>query len=178
MREDLFNLPEGEQHRQPVLSTHKHDRLVAAGSLLTGVTLIGGATIGLYGGWQILFNGVGPVDAVVALVGILLAGTHWGWVQVAEYLGLTIDEHQQPRGGRTREPARGDRAVPSVQRLNQRPRQRFDARHTCSAPARLDPRGCRGNLHAAVGHLEAAARIRSRSFLAPEIFGQAADRQC
>jgi len=29
VREDLFNLPEGEQHRQAVLSTHKHDRLAA-----------------------------------------------------------------------------------------------------------------------------------------------------
>jgi hypothetical protein len=93
--EDLFNLPDPEQHREPDISTHKHDRLVAAGSLLTGVTLIGGAAVGLYGGWQVLFNGGGPIDAVLVVVGILLAGTHWGWVHVAEYIGLTIDEHQR-----------------------------------------------------------------------------------
>jgi hypothetical protein len=93
--EDLFNLPDAEQHQEPAVSTHKHDRLVAAGSLLTGVTLIGGAAMVLYGGWQLLFNAGGAIDAVLAAIGILLAGTHWGWVHVAEYIGLTIDEHQQ-----------------------------------------------------------------------------------
>ncbi len=93
--EDLFNLPDTEQHQEPAISTHKHDRLVAAGSLLTGVSLIGGAAMTLYGGWQFLFNAGGAFDAVLAVIGILLVGTHWGWVHVAEYLGLTIDEHQQ-----------------------------------------------------------------------------------
>jgi hypothetical protein len=93
--EDLFNLPDAEQRQEPAISTHKHDRLVAAGSLLTGVTLIGGAAMVLYGGWQLLFNGGGAIGAVLAAIGILLAGTHWGWVHVAEYIGLSIDEHQQ-----------------------------------------------------------------------------------
>ena len=39
-----------------------------------------------------LFNGGGAFDVVVAVIGILLAATHWGWVHVAEYIGLTIDE--------------------------------------------------------------------------------------
>jgi hypothetical protein len=68
---------------------------VTAGSLLTGTTLVGGAAMVLYGGWQSLFNGGGAIDVVVALVGILLVGTHWGWVHVAEYFGLVLDEHQQ-----------------------------------------------------------------------------------
>jgi len=93
--EDLLNLPDAEQHHESAVSTHRHDRLVAAGSLLTGVTLIGGAVMVLYGGWQLLFNGGGAIDAVLAVIGMLLAGTHWGWVHVAEYVGLTIDEHQQ-----------------------------------------------------------------------------------
>ena len=33
--EDPLNLPDAEQHREPVLSSQRHDRLVAAGSLLT-----------------------------------------------------------------------------------------------------------------------------------------------
>jgi len=95
LEEDLLNLPDAEQHHESAVSTHRHDRLVAAGSLLTGVTLIGGAVMVLYGGWQLLFNGGGAIDAVLAVIGMLLAGTHWGWVHVAEYVGLTIDEHQQ-----------------------------------------------------------------------------------
>ncbi len=93
--EDLANLPEAEQHHEPAITTEGHDRLVAAGSLLTGVTLIGGLALLLYGGVQLLFNGGGAVSAVIAAIGLLLAGTHWGWVHVAEYAGLTIDAHQQ-----------------------------------------------------------------------------------
>ena len=94
--EDLFNLPDAERKKAPTaISTHTHDRLVAAGSLLTGTTLIAGVAMLLFGGWQLLFQGGGAADAVLAVVGILLAGTHWGWVHVAEYVGLTIDEHQR-----------------------------------------------------------------------------------
>jgi hypothetical protein len=90
--EDLVNLPAAEQYHEPAVVTHKHDRLVAAGSLLTGVTLIGGAAIAVYGGWDALFNGGGAFGVLVAVIGILLVATHWGWVHVAEYLGVAIDE--------------------------------------------------------------------------------------
>ncbi len=95
LEEDLVNLPDAEQHREPVLSRRRHDRLVVAGSVLTGSTLIGGAAMLLYAGWQLLFESGGAFDVVLAAVGILLIATHWGWVHVAEYVGLTIDEHQR-----------------------------------------------------------------------------------
>jgi hypothetical protein len=57
--------------------------------------LIGGAAVLLYGGWQVLFEGGGAFDALLALIGILLVATHWGWVHIAEYVGLTIDEQQR-----------------------------------------------------------------------------------
>jgi hypothetical protein len=93
--EDGSNLPDAEQHRDPPVSTQQHDRLVAAGSTLTGVTLLGGGAMTLYGGGQAVFNGGGTVDVVLAVIGILLVATHWGWVHVAEYIGLTIDEREQ-----------------------------------------------------------------------------------
>src|SRR5437660_629123 len=94
--EDLFNLPDAERRQAPIaISTHTHDRLVAAGTLLTGATLIAGVAMLLFGGWQLLFESGGAAYAVLAVIGILLAGTHWGWVHVAEYAGLTIDEHQR-----------------------------------------------------------------------------------
>jgi hypothetical protein len=93
--EDLSNLPSAEQQAPTAISTSKHDRLVAAGSLLTGVSLVGGAAMFLYGGSQLLFGSGGAVDAVLTVIGFLLAATHWGWVHVAEYLGLTIDERQR-----------------------------------------------------------------------------------
>ena len=90
--EDLVSLPAAEQYHEPAVVTHKHDRLVAAGSLVTGATLIGGAAIAIYGGWEVLFNDGGALGVVAALIGILLVATHWGWVHVAEYLGVAIDE--------------------------------------------------------------------------------------
>ncbi|HEX4009944.1 MAG TPA: hypothetical protein VHX62_08040 [Solirubrobacteraceae bacterium] len=92
--DDLENLPGPEQRREAPVSTQQHDRLVAAGSVLTGVSLIGGVALLLYGAWRLLFEGGGALDAVVAAVGLLLAATHWGWVHVAEYVGLTIDGRQ------------------------------------------------------------------------------------
>jgi hypothetical protein len=95
LSEDLVNLPDAEQRLEPAVTTHKHDRLVAAGSLMTGATLIGGGAVLLYGGWQALFNRGGGVDVVLAVIGLLLVATHWGWVHVAEYVGLTIDGREQ-----------------------------------------------------------------------------------
>jgi hypothetical protein len=101
LNEDVINLPMAEQYHEPAISTHKHERLVAAGSLLTGATLIGGSAMILFGGWDLLFNGGGAFAVVLAVIGILLVGTHWGWVHVAEYIGLTIDERQR-RAAETR----------------------------------------------------------------------------
>jgi len=50
--EDVEGLPDTEQRRDPVVSSQRHDRLVTAGSVLTGVTLIGGAAMLFYGGWR------------------------------------------------------------------------------------------------------------------------------
>jgi hypothetical protein len=91
LNQDIGNLPVAEQRREQAISTHKHDRLVAAGSLMTAVTLIGGVVLALYGGIQAVFESGGAFDVVLAVIGVLLLATHWGWVHVAEYVGLTID---------------------------------------------------------------------------------------
>lgn len=95
LAEDIGNLPDAEQRREPAIVTHKHDRLVAAGSLMTAATLVVGAVMALYGGAELLFNSGGGFEAVLALIGVLLIATHWGWVHVAEYVGLTIDQRQE-----------------------------------------------------------------------------------
>ena len=79
------------------MQTRQHDRLVTAGSILTGTTLIAGAAILLYAAGEILFGAGGALDVVLAVIGIFLAGTHWGWVHVAEFVGLTIDDRQRRR---------------------------------------------------------------------------------
>jgi hypothetical protein len=95
LAEGRLNLPQTEQPPEPAAPSHRHGRLVAAGSVLTGVTLIGGLALVVYGLAELLFNSGGAFDAVVAAIGLLLAATHWGWVHVAEYVGLTIDAREQ-----------------------------------------------------------------------------------
>jgi hypothetical protein len=93
--EDLASLPATEQLDEPAPRSDQHVRLVAAGSVLTGVTLVGGAAMMLYGGGEILFGSGSLLDAVLGGVGVVLAGTHWGWVHVAEYIGISADERRQ-----------------------------------------------------------------------------------
>jgi hypothetical protein len=92
---DPSSLPSTELAPEPAAPSHRHGRLVAAGSTLTGVTLVGGLALLIYGAAELLFNGGGAFDVAVAAIGLLLAATHWGWVHVAEYLGLTIDAREQ-----------------------------------------------------------------------------------
>jgi hypothetical protein len=98
LEQDLANLPIGEQRREPAISTHEHDRLVAAGSLMTAVTLLGGAALARFGGIQVLCDSGGAADVALAVIGIVMVATHWGWVHVAEYAGLTIDQRRERAG--------------------------------------------------------------------------------
>jgi hypothetical protein len=88
-------LPATEPPPEPAAPSHRHGRLVAAGSTLTGVTLIGGLALLIYGAAELVLNSGGAFDLAIAVIGLLLAATHWGWVHVAEYLGLTIDAREQ-----------------------------------------------------------------------------------
>ena len=89
--DDLTTLPDTERRRESPASTRRHERLVATGSLLTGVSLIGGLALLLYAGARLLFDNGGGLDAALAGVGLVLVATHWGWVHGAEYVGLSID---------------------------------------------------------------------------------------
>jgi hypothetical protein len=102
--QDRSNLPDAEQRWELPSLQPEHDRLVIAGSTLTGVSLVAGTLLVLYGGSQVLLNGRGLLDLVLAVIGILLIATHWGWVHVAEYVGVTIDERHE----RTAEERRRD----------------------------------------------------------------------
>jgi hypothetical protein len=66
-------------------------RLVGVGAALTGVTLVGGIALAILGAVELLFGGGGALAAVALVVGLVLAGTHWGWVHVAEVSSLGIE---------------------------------------------------------------------------------------
>jgi hypothetical protein len=102
LSEDLDGLSEAPLRPVSVVVTDTHNRLVTAGSAMTAVTLIGGVVLAIYGGEQVVTSAGGALAVVLGLLGLLLVGTHWGWVHVAEYVGLGLDERQE-RGNHERE---------------------------------------------------------------------------
>jgi hypothetical protein len=71
--------------RPPALPiSHTRARLVGVGATLTGLTLITGVLLLVLGVIAALSSGVGLADGAALGLGAALAGTHWGWVHVAE----------------------------------------------------------------------------------------------
>ena len=102
--EDLYGLSEAPLRPVSVVLTNTHNRLVTAGSVMTAATLIGGVLLAIYGGEQLVAGDGGGLALALGVIGLLLIGTHWGWVHVAEYVGLGLDERQE-RANRQREQA-------------------------------------------------------------------------
>jgi hypothetical protein len=68
-------------------------RLVGTGATLTGVTLILGVALVALGIVEAV-GGSATLAVVATAVGICLAGTHWGWVHVAEATADAIEERR------------------------------------------------------------------------------------
>ena len=84
LSEDPATLPAAVGRPEPVPARASRRSLVGVGATLTGVTLIGGIALAILGAVELLFDGGGAMAAVALVVGLVLAGTHWGWVHVAE----------------------------------------------------------------------------------------------
>ena len=98
LEEDLCALPDAEQRPVPATAApHRHTRLVTTGAALTGGTIIGGVLLFAFGAARAVADGGGGLNFALAAIGVLLAVTHWGWVHVAEYAGLTLDARDQRR---------------------------------------------------------------------------------
>ena len=68
-------------------------RLVALGATLTGLSLLVGIALIAAGIGEAIANGIVLAIAAIA-VGLLLIGTHWGWVHVAEWRADAIERRR------------------------------------------------------------------------------------
>lgn len=82
--EDMANLPEAVGRPQPIPPSQTRRRLVGIGATLTGVTLIGGVALIIFGVLEAVVSGFGLLGIGALALGAALLGTHWGWVHVAE----------------------------------------------------------------------------------------------
>jgi hypothetical protein len=91
LNEDPAALPATVGRPESIPKRAARRNLVGVGATLTGVTLIGGIGLAIFGAIELLFNGGGAVAVIALVVGLMLAATHWGWVHVAEVSALRIE---------------------------------------------------------------------------------------
>ncbi|HEY6397806.1 MAG TPA: hypothetical protein VIX82_10165 [Solirubrobacteraceae bacterium] len=77
-------LPEHVGLPEPIPQWPGRRGVVAAGATMTGVTLVGGIGLAILGAISAITGGLGLGQVVELGAGLGLAGTHWGWVHVAE----------------------------------------------------------------------------------------------
>jgi hypothetical protein len=72
-----------------VPASSRRGMIVGTGAAMTGITLIGGIVLFAVGAIDALADGT-VFSLVLMLVGLVLAGTHWGWVHVAEFTANSV----------------------------------------------------------------------------------------
>jgi hypothetical protein len=89
--DDMRKLPEAERRELPVPSGRARRIVLAAGVVLTGVSLAVGIALIAVGAITALIGGLSGAKVVAMAVGGGLVATHWGWVHVAEFAGQALD---------------------------------------------------------------------------------------
>src|SRR5205807_4573541 len=89
--EDLGKLPTVLGRPEEIPPSPARKRVVALGATLTGVTLVAGTLLVVFGAIVGVASGFGTWPVLALAIGGLLAATHWGWVHVAEIAGQSIE---------------------------------------------------------------------------------------
>lgn len=92
--EEAANLPTTVGRPEPLPPPGQaRRRLVGLGATLTGLTLIAGIALVLGGIAEAVSNAI-ALGIVAIAVGMVLVGTHWGWVHVAEWSADSIERRR------------------------------------------------------------------------------------
>jgi hypothetical protein len=88
---DLPNLPEVVGQPEIVPESHARRRIVGTGATLTAVSLVLGTLLAVFGLIEVVANGIEAASVLPLVLGLLLVGTHWGWVHVAEITANSVE---------------------------------------------------------------------------------------
>jgi hypothetical protein len=91
LAQDGANLPEAVGRPEAIPPSQARGRLVGIGATLTGVTLLLGVALIALGAIEAIASGFGLFDTGALVLGLILAGTHWGWVHVAEITANSLE---------------------------------------------------------------------------------------
>jgi hypothetical protein len=87
-------LPVAVGRPEPVAPVPGRAAIVAVGTAMTGLSLVGGIALVILGIVLAIANsGATLGDGGLVAAGVLLAGTHWGWVHVAEAIATARQVH-------------------------------------------------------------------------------------
>jgi hypothetical protein len=86
-------LPAAVGRPAPLPVSRRRSTIVGTGAAMTGITLVGGIILFAVGAIDALANG-SVFALVLMLVGLVLAGTHWGWVHVAELTANSVQSRE------------------------------------------------------------------------------------
>jgi hypothetical protein len=89
------SLPGDVGQPESIPESRARGRLVALGATLTAVSLILGIALMLFGVVDAVSGSLDAVDGAALVIGALLAGTHWGWVHIAEITANSIERREQ-----------------------------------------------------------------------------------
>jgi hypothetical protein len=78
------NLPASVGRPETLPAARWRRPIVASGVVMTAATLLIGIALTLFGVVRAFSDGADLLDGVLVALGFVLAGTHWGWVHVAE----------------------------------------------------------------------------------------------
>jgi hypothetical protein len=89
--EDAGKLPAALGAPEALRPSPARRRVVAMGATLTGVTLVIGMLLAVFGAIDGLATGFDTGSVLALIAGIILVSTHWGWVHVAELTGQRLE---------------------------------------------------------------------------------------
>jgi hypothetical protein len=91
LSDDLDQLPLAVGRPETPPPSRARRRVVGAGAVLTGISLVLGVLLVLVGVVDAIAGGVDSTAVVALLAGLILVATHWGWVHVAEITGNALE---------------------------------------------------------------------------------------
>jgi hypothetical protein len=92
--EDIGKLPAAIGRPEEIPPSPARKRIVAIGATLTGVTLVLGTLLVVFGAVDGVVSGFDVWSVLALAAGIVLVATHWGWVHVAELSGQALERRE------------------------------------------------------------------------------------
>jgi hypothetical protein len=89
--EDLGKLPASVGEPDTLPESPARRRIVGTGAAMTGISLLGGLALILFGLVEAINGASAAVVVAAFVVGLVLVATHWGWVHVAELTANNLE---------------------------------------------------------------------------------------